>query len=115
MNVSEALASRRSVRGFRDTPIDPAVIRRIVEAAARAPSGGNVQPWHIDVVGGARLAELKAIMRTRIAEAPGGEATEYDIYPKALPVPLLKQAPKTGIKVPLRSPPNARSVLAAAP
>ena len=87
MNVSEALASRRSVRGFRDTPIDPAVIRRIVEAAARAPSGGNVQPWPIDVVGGARLAELKAIMRTRIAEAPGGEATEYDIYPKALPVP----------------------------
>ncbi len=87
MNVSDALASRRSVRGFRDTPVDPALIRRIVEAAARAPSGGNLQPWHVDVVGGARLDELKAIMRRRLAEAPGGEPTEYDIYPKVLPAP----------------------------
>jgi nitroreductase len=87
MKVSEAIASRRSVRGFLDTPVDPAVIRRVVEAAARAPSGGNLQPWHIDVVSGAKLDELKAIMRARLAEAPGGEPTEYDIYPKVLPSP----------------------------
>ena len=61
-SVSEALASRRSVRGFLPDPVDGAVIRRVVEKAARAPSGGNVQPWHIDVVGGAKLDELKAIM-----------------------------------------------------
>ena len=87
MKVSEAVASRRSVRGFLDKPVDPAVIRRVVEAAGRAPSGGNVQPWHIDVVAGAPLEELKAIMRKRIAEQPGGEPTEYDIYPKELPAP----------------------------
>jgi nitroreductase len=87
MKVSEAVASRRSVRGFLPTPVDPAVIRRVVEAAARAPSGGNLQPWHIDVVAGEPLEELKAIMRKRMAEAPGGEPTEYDIYPKVLPAP----------------------------
>jgi nitroreductase len=87
MLVSEAVASRRSVRGFLPTPVDPAVIRRVVEAAARAPSGGNLQPWHIDVVAGEPLEELKAIMRKRMAEAPGGEPTEYDIYPKVLPSP----------------------------
>ncbi|KAB7648793.1 nitroreductase [Polymorphobacter fuscus] len=87
MDVNEALATRRSVRGFLDTPVDPAVIRRVVEAAARAPSGGNVQPWHIDVVAGDRLEALKTLMRTRLAEAPGGEPTEYDIYPKTLPSP----------------------------
>ena len=87
MNVSEAIASRRSVRGFLPTPVDPAVIRRVVETAARAPSGGNLQPWHIDVVAGERLEELRAIMRTRLAEKPGGEPTEYDIYPKVLPSP----------------------------
>lgn len=87
MLVSEAVASRRSVRGFLPTPVDPAVIRRVVEAAARAPSGGNLQPWHIDVVAGEPLDELKAIMRQRMAEAPGGEPTEYDIYPKVLPAP----------------------------
>jgi len=39
------------------------------------------------VVAGAPLDELKAIMRTRIQEAPKGEPTEYDIYPKELPSP----------------------------
>lgn len=87
MNVSEAVASRRSVRGFLPTPVDGEVLRRVVERAGRAPSGGNVQPWHIDVVGGARLDELKAIMTQRMMEAPKGEATEYDIYPKELPSP----------------------------
>ena len=87
MNVSDAVASRRSVRGFLDTPVDPAVLRRVVEQAARAPSGGNLQPWHIDVVAGEPLNALKAIMRQRMAEAPGGEPTEYDIYPKVLTAP----------------------------
>ncbi|MCS6985846.1 MAG: nitroreductase [Sphingomonadaceae bacterium] len=87
MRVSEAVAARRSVRGFRPTPVDPAVIRRVLEVAARAPSGGNLQPWYIDVVGGERLEELKAIMRRRLIEAPTGEPTDYDIYPKDLPSP----------------------------
>lgn len=87
MDVSEAVASRRSVRGFLDKLVDPAVIRRVVEKAGRAPSGGNVQPWHIDVVAGAPLADLKAIMRKRLVEAPKGEPTEYDIYPKELAAP----------------------------
>jgi nitroreductase len=87
MRVSEAVASRRSVRGFLPTPVDPEVIRGVLECAARAPSGGNLQPWHIDVVGGARLDELKAIMARRVQEAPAGEPTEYDIYPKVLPSP----------------------------
>ena len=44
MNVSEAVATRASVRGFRPDPVDGDIIRRVVEKAARAPSGGNVQP-----------------------------------------------------------------------
>jgi nitroreductase len=84
MLVSEALATRRSVRGFLDKPVDSAVIRRVVERAARAPSGGNLQPWHIDVIAGEKIEQLRAIMAKRIFEAPGGEPTEYDIYPKQL-------------------------------
>ena len=87
MTTSEAIASRRSVRGFLPTPVDPAILRRVVEKAGRAPSGGNLQPWHIDVVGGEKLEELKAIMRTRMMEAPKGEPTQYDIYPKTLEKP----------------------------
>ena len=87
MDVSEAVMSRRSVRGFLPDPVDPALLRRILETAARAPSGGNLQPWHIDIVGGTELDALKAIMAKRVPEAPAGEPTEYDIYPKELPEP----------------------------
>lgn len=84
MDVREAVATRRSVRDFLDQPVPGDVIRRVLELALRAPSGGNVQPWHVHVVGGAKMAELKAIMRRRVAESPGGEDNEYDIYPKNL-------------------------------
>jgi nitroreductase len=87
MKVSEAVAARRSVRGFLPTPPSPAVIRRVVEAAARAPSGGNLQPWHIDVVGGERLDALKHIMIGKMLGGGQPEPTEYDIYPKELPRP----------------------------
>ena len=90
MTVYEALASRRSVRDFLPTPVDAALIRRVLTAAARAPSGGNVQPWHIDVVGGERLDELKALMQRRLQEVAAGDTSEkpeYDIYPKELVAP----------------------------
>ncbi len=87
MSVSEAVASRRSVRGFLDTPVDMALMRDVLEKAARAPSGGNLQPWHIYALSGARLAELKQLMATRIQEMPKGEPQEYDIYPKVMTEP----------------------------
>lgn len=90
MTVYEALASRRSVRDFLPTPVPGETIRRVLQAASRAPSGGNVQPWHIDVVAGEKLDELKAIMRQRLQEVAAGdrsEQPEYDIYPKELSAP----------------------------
>ena len=79
MNVYEAVASRRSVREFLDRPVSPEVIRRVLQKALRAPSGGNLQPWHLHVVGGERLDALKAIMRTRVQEMPTGEGTEFSV------------------------------------
>ena len=83
MQVSDAIAARRSVRGFFDTPVDLATLRGLAIKAARAATGGNIQPWHIDIVHGERMAELKAIMRGKLArgetETPG-----YDIYPREM-------------------------------
>jgi nitroreductase len=86
MRVSEAVAERRSVRGYLDRPVEGDLVRRLLEGAARAPSGGNLQPWHVDVVGGARLDELRAIMAEKIG-AGHLEAAEYDIYPRELVEP----------------------------
>ncbi|MBA1145467.1 nitroreductase [Ectothiorhodospiraceae bacterium WFHF3C12] len=75
------------MRAFLDEPVDGQLIRRILETAARAPSGGNLQPWHIHVVANDTLDELKTIMRRRLEEAPKGEPTEYDVYPPNLVSP----------------------------
>jgi nitroreductase len=96
MDVSEAIASRRSVRGFLDKGVDPAVLRKVLEKAARAPSGGNLQPWHIYAVGGAELTQLKEIMARRLPEAPKGEGTEYAIYPKDLGSPYRERRFQVG-------------------
>lgn len=86
MNVSDAIAARRSVRGFLPTPVDSAVLKQIAIKAARAASGGNIQPWHVDIVSGESLAELKAIMAARIA-AGHAEKPGYDIYPREFTAP----------------------------
>ncbi len=86
MNVSDAIAARRSVRGFLDTPVHPALLHEIVVKAARAASGGNLQPWHIDLISGDSLIELKRTIAAKVlageAETPG-----YDIYPRELVAP----------------------------
>ncbi|WP_103729950.1 nitroreductase [Novosphingobium sp. HII-3] len=87
MNVSEAVASRRSVRGFLDKPVELDLLRRLLEKAAAAPSGGNIQPWHIHLVIGDRMAELKALMARKVAEQSTGEGSEYDIYPREMVEP----------------------------
>jgi nitroreductase len=87
MTVSDAVAYRRSVRGFLDKPVDVALVRDIVERAARAATGGNLQPWHVDLVHGDSMARLKDIMRGKMTEGPPSEGTEYNIYPLELPKP----------------------------
>ncbi|MEM5311716.1 nitroreductase [Paraburkholderia sp. JHI869] len=96
MKVSEAVTSRKSVRQFLPDPVDPAVIRRVLDTAKRAPSGGNLQPWHVHVVGGESLAKLKAIMADRIAQAPAGEQMEYDVYPRDLGSPYRERRYQVG-------------------
>lgn len=96
MKVSDAINTRRSIRGFLDIPVAEETMRRILETASRAPSGGNLQPWHIQVVHGEALADLKRIMQQRIAALPQGEETEYDIYPRDLVSPYRERRYQLG-------------------
>ena len=56
MDVYEAVKSRRAVRGFLDRPVPAEVLRRVLADAAWAPSGSNLQPWHVYAVTGADAA-----------------------------------------------------------
>jgi nitroreductase len=59
MNVLDALTGRYTVRAFRSDPIDRDTLRKILEAALRAPSWANTQPWEIVVAGGEVLNRLR--------------------------------------------------------
>lgn len=52
----EVVRSRRMTRAFDDRPIEPGVIEGLVELAARAPSAGKTQGWHLVVLEGADTA-----------------------------------------------------------
>jgi len=49
-NLYEAMSTLRAVRRLKPDPIDDDVLRRVLEAATWAPTGGNVQPWRVLVV-----------------------------------------------------------------
>jgi nitroreductase len=87
MHIHDAVASRLSVRAFLPEPVDGETIRKVLTMAARAPSGGNLQPWHIDVLAGDALAALRTTMHKRLSEGGEPEPSEYDIYPPSLRAP----------------------------
>jgi len=87
MKVSEAVGRRYSARAYLDRPVDLDVVRRILDRARRAPSGGNLQPWHVAVVAGKPLRKLIRAVRRAALRHPRGEAREYDIYPPNLHEP----------------------------
>ena len=87
MNVSEAIASRHSVRAFLDRPVDKELVISLLERARWAPSGGNLQPWRVHVLGGEKLVGFKTVIRSKLLEHPVGEGGEYHIYPPKLKEP----------------------------
>jgi len=46
----ENLFARRSIRNFKDRPLDKKQISTLLKAAMAAPSAGDFKPWHFIVV-----------------------------------------------------------------
>jgi nitroreductase len=97
MDVLEAVDSRYSCRAFLPTPVPEKIVRDILERAGRAPSGGNVQPWRVHALSGAKLNELRTIVRARFNELPYIEGPEYDIYPRNLKEPYETRRRRAGV------------------
>ncbi|MBT1093510.1 nitroreductase [Streptomyces sp. Tu102] len=84
MDVYEAVDTRRAVRSFSDEPVSKEVLERVLAAATRAPSSGNLQPWRVYVVTGEPLAELKRRATARARAGDPGDEREYPMYPAEL-------------------------------
>jgi len=49
-DIFEAVYSQRAIRKFKNEPVSDEILRRVIEAATKAPSGTNKQPWRFLVV-----------------------------------------------------------------
>jgi len=92
--VSEAIMERRSIRAFLPLAVDRARIEDLLAVAARAPSGGNLQPWRVDVLTGEPLAALEAEARAALGSARTG--MELTVYPSPLPEPYRTRRYRSG-------------------
>lgn len=58
----DAIAARRSIRKFKNTPVPRHIIEEIIKAGALAPSSKNRQPWKFIVTTGQAKEEVLAVM-----------------------------------------------------
>jgi nitroreductase len=100
MDVFEAVDSRLSCRAFLDKPVDLGVVRDLIERAARAASGGNLQPWRVYALTGEPLAELKRRVARHIdGRDPRHDDAEYPIYPKDMWEPYKSRREHHGVQL----------------
>ena len=50
MDVFEAIYTLRAMRRLKPDPVDEELVWKVLDAAIRAPNGGNLQPWKFIVV-----------------------------------------------------------------
>jgi nitroreductase len=101
MSVIDILHKRQSIRSFLPTPVPNELVVRLLEAAARAPSGTNMQPWRVYVLTGeAKETLTREVMAKRDLEPhrerPPKPFGEYDYNPEPLFEPYLGSRRKVG-------------------
>jgi len=101
MDVCDAVDSRISCRWFLDKPVDQKIVRELIAKAARAASGGNLQPWRVYALTGAALAEIKRRVAAHIAgdHDPRHDEAEYPIYPDPIRDPYRSRREEHGMQL----------------
>ena len=80
-SVSEAINTRRSLRAFLPKEVAQKDIKRMLETAARAPSGTNTQPWRTYVLTGAIRDKLCSTVSEAFDDPDTPSNAQVDYYP----------------------------------
>lgn len=83
------------MRRFAPRPVPHDALMRVLAAASQVPSGGNIQPWHIYVLDGRRLVELKQRVAARVG-AGDRDRLEVATYPSPLVSPYRERMEEFG-------------------
>lgn len=95
MTIEQAIVGRQSVRAYLDKKVARATLERVLLTAGRAPSGSNIQPWHVYVVEGAVKDALSAEILALNRAGDEGRR-EYNYYPVKWRDPYLARRRRTG-------------------
>ena len=97
--VDNAILSRRSIRHFRSDSVGLDVVERVLDVAARAPSGNNAQPWNVHVLTGGALNRLTAAVMEEFNDPQKAalHVAEFDSYPTEWRSPYNERRKKIGI------------------
>lgn len=80
MHVTQALRERRSVRAFTQQVPSAELVQQLMQDAALAASGGNMQPWRVAAITGEPLQAMLA----DVAKTSGEENAQHLSYPPNL-------------------------------
>jgi len=93
------MKARRSIRAFLPTEISEGVLVDLLDVAARAPSGTNIQPWQVYVVTGAKKQAITDDIMQAFKDpvAIKDHEEEYNYYPAKWVDPYISRRRKVGI------------------
>jgi nitroreductase len=94
--VDAAITSRRSLRAFLPTPVPRATVEHLLDVAARAPSGTNMQPWRGHVMAGERLLRFCDAVEAAFLGGAPAETRDYRYYPETIFEPYLARRREVG-------------------
>ena len=94
--VDNAITSRRSIRRFLATPVPAAEVEAILDAAARAPSGTNMQPWRGYALAAAAKDVLVAAVQAAFDAGGDNHHQEVPYYPDEFFEPYLSRRRAVG-------------------
>jgi len=98
MRLADAIRNRHSCRAFLAREVESDKIERILWLAARAPSGGNLQPWRVAVVSGRTKRAIVEEMAARFHAGVRGEP-DYRYYPQHWPEPYMSRRLACGMQL----------------
>lgn len=102
LTAAEAITSRMSVRAFKKDAVPKETILKLLNIAARAPSGTNTQPWRAYVVEGGALEDLcEKVCNAYDSIAANPELAKeyqpaYDYYPSKWFSPYIDRRRENG-------------------
>ncbi|SFJ95225.1 nitroreductase [Bradyrhizobium sp. Gha] len=94
--IDQILVGRFACREFCNAPVPRQTIEQILRVARFAPSGANIQPWHVYVLAGAAKDRVSTALLDAHQNSRDEHISEYKYYASDLPDLYLKRRQEFG-------------------